>query len=189
MQKKFLIFSLIVVFALALNSCAGTNTNSAAATENTVATFETTAAADSSMDDVAAQSLQLAIGVINLRNSQYPVDATQAATLIPLFQDLQSLLGGTHDANQVKSAVDAIQAALTADQIQAITDMGTLTLDDLMMGGRDGQMNGTPDPNMTPGAGGPGGNGQGGPGGENGQDRPQGTPGAGGPGERDHTRR
>jgi hypothetical protein len=78
--------------------------------------------------------------------------------------------------------VDAIKAAVTADQIQAITDMGALTLDNLTMGGRDGQMNGTPDPNMAPGAGRPGGNGQGGPGGDNGQGGGQGTPGAGGPG-------
>lgn len=66
--------------------------------------------------------------------------------------------------------MDAIKTALTAEQTQAIADMGTLTIDDLVMGGRGGgpaTANGTPDPGMmqgTPGAGNPGGpgNGQGG---------------------------
>lgn len=178
MQKKLMMFSLIVVLVMALSACTGTTSSSAAATNDSAAVVVTTVSAVTSLDDVAAQSLQLAIGVINLRSTQVVIDATQAATLIPLFQNLQTLLAGTYDASQVQSAVDAIKAALTADQIQAISDMGTLTLDNLAMGGRGGQMNGTPDPNMTPQAGGPGG----GPGDANGQGGPQGTPEAGAPG-------
>jgi len=181
MQKKIMIFSLIVVFALVLSACNGTSSTPAVATENEAIAVGTNAIADTSLDNVAAQSLQLAIGVINLRSSQVPIDTAQAETLISLFQNLQTLLGGSYDASQVQSALDAIKAALTAEQIQAISDMGTLTLDNLMMGGKGGQMNGTPDPNMTPDP-----NitpGVGGRGGGNGQGGPQGPPGAGGPGD------
>lgn len=175
MQKKLIILSLIVVLALALAACSSAAATTVA-TENTTAA-DTNAGTNSSLDDVANQSLQLALGVMNLRSTQYQVDATQSATLVPLFQNLQTLLSGdAYSASQVQSALDVIKAALTADQLEAITEMGALSLDNLTMGGRGGQMNGTPDPNMAQGT-----PGTGGPGGDNGQ-MPQGTPGAGGPG-------
>jgi hypothetical protein len=188
MQKKFLIISFVVLLAVVLSACG--NTNTAAATESVVE--ETTAASDSSLDEVAAASLQLALGVTNLRNTDYQIDATQAATLITLFQNYQTLLSGTYDASQVQSALDGIKAALTADQLQAIDDMGALTLDDLTMG-RGGRADGTPDATMIEGTpdpsmmqgGGPGGDGGGpggGPQGGSGGQAPEGTPGAGGPG-------
>jgi hypothetical protein len=178
MQKKLKILSLIVVLALALTACSSAAATTIA-TENSSAA-NTSVATDSSLDDVANQSLQLALGVMNLRSTEYQIDATQSTALVPLFQNLQTLLNSdAYSASQVQSALDAIKAALSADQLQAITDMGTLTLDNLTMGGRGGQMNGTPDPSMALGT--PGAGGAGGPGGDNGQ-MPQGTPGTGGPG-------
>lgn len=180
MHKKFLVISLVVLLAMVLSACGNTNT-AAAAAESVVE--GTTAASDSSLDEVAAASLQLALGVTNLRNTDYQIDATQAATLISLFKNYQTLLSGTYDAAQVQSALDGIKAALTADQLQAIEDMGTLTLDDLTMG-RGSKAGGTPDASMAEGTPDPSMMQGGGPGGapQGGGQAPEGTPGAGGPG-------
>jgi len=182
MQKR-IVFFVVVILALMLAAC-GTPAATVAATEVNQVSAATVAVDNSSaLDDVASQSLQLAIGVIDLRGSATAIDATQAATLTPLFESLKTLLSNsTIDAAQVQTALDSIKSALTADQVQAISDMGTLTLDSLTMGGPGNgiAMQGTPGAGQAPAMQGtPDQNMQGG--GQQGQP-PSGTPGAGGAG-------
>jgi hypothetical protein len=64
---------------------------------------------------------QLILGALLLENTDQAVDGEQAAELLPLFQKLKSLNGGTTPSAQDKTALlDQIQGTLTPDQIHAM---------------------------------------------------------------------
>ncbi len=152
--------------------------------------------------------MQLALGMLKLEGSDLAVTSTQAATLLPLWQTALSLSQAEPvDQEALQTALEAIQAAMTTAQLEAIQSMqwtsadlaalaetlgielpigpqGTPSPDQLATLQASGQ--GGPPPMGTPGAGGPGGGQGGGPGGAGGPPaggQPGGAPGggAGGP--------
>jgi hypothetical protein len=131
---------------------------------------------------------QLAIGTLYLQSTNQPITVDQAATLLPLWQSLQSLMQPTQttdaanstpgtpaDETAIAAALDSIEAAFTAEQktlleAQTQEQLQTWAQEQGLMGAGGQGM-----PDGTPGAGGPNGNGQG-------ALPANGTPGAGGPG-------
>lgn len=146
-------------------------------------TAETTAVAELSADfaDALTVSGQLALGTMQLEGTDLAVDEVQAATLLPLWQALQSLTNSDTTAEAELAAVARqIERTMTAEQIQAIADMAltTTALTEVMESGALGGFGGRggPDAEGTggfsrgqgggPGGGGPGGGPGGLPGGE-----------------------
>jgi hypothetical protein len=127
-------------------------------------------------------SMWLALGTLNLEGTDLAVTPQQAATLLPLWQAADSLAtSGNASSTDLEAAFQQIQAAMTADQLQAIQSMDlsdqnmqALT-QKLGIAMPAGQATLTPEQQATLEAGGyssAGANGQ----------PPAGTPGPGGPG-------
>ena len=115
-MKKTL-FTLIMIFALALTACGGTEA-------------ETTGLTDDYENAISVQ-LQLSAGTFALEGTDLAVDAAQAADLIPLWQVLNSLNeSGTAAPEELDALVVQIQETMTTEQINAITSM-QLTLEDM----------------------------------------------------------
>jgi hypothetical protein len=122
---------------------------------------------------------QLALGIVQLDETELAVDEVQAAELLPLWQALQSLQNSDTAAEaEINAVISQIQEGMAPEQIQAIVDMA-LTTDsltalaeggDLAFGFRgqagnvDSGLTGEGFPGGFPGAG-PGGGSGGGPGG------------------------
>ncbi len=82
-------------------------------------------------DSDLSPAAQLALGTLQLEDSDNAVDETQAATLLPLWQAYQSLSSDeTTAAAELDALAGQIERAMTAAQQQAIADM-KLTTDSL----------------------------------------------------------
>lgn len=69
-------------------------------------------------------SMSLALGTLNLEGTDLAVTSQQAATLLPLWQAADSLAtSGNASSADLEAAFQKIQAAMTADQLQAIQSM------------------------------------------------------------------
>jgi hypothetical protein len=102
--------------------------------------------------------MQLMLGTVKLDETEYPIDAEQAAALLPLWQALRSLASSDTTAQAEMDAVIAsIQDGMTAEQMAAIEAM-ELTMRDFTdvaetlgietgFGGRFGEM--TPEMQAT----------------------------------------
>jgi hypothetical protein len=77
-------------------------------------------------------ALQLAIGTLSLDSSAVPIDAQQAAALLPLWKGARSLAQSDTAADQeITALVAQIQAGLTAEQLQYIQSMTAQELSSL----------------------------------------------------------
>jgi hypothetical protein len=75
---------------------------------------------------------QLILGTLKLEETENAVTAEQAAQLLPLWQTLQVLSESDTAADQeIEALTTQIQETMTAEQMQAITDMN-LTREDMM---------------------------------------------------------
>ena len=126
MQRKrttWIIVAVVAVLALVLALGACTPTGGAAETS----------AADGAvtLTDGDLSAAQLALGTLQLEDTEQAIDETQAATLLPLWQAYQTLSqSDTTAAVELEALAGQIQRAMTAAQVQAIADM-ELTADTL----------------------------------------------------------
>ena len=184
MKRKALVFSIIL--SLILAAC-GSSASTAAAQNSAGGGTPNGVALGTSYDNAASVELQLLAGTMKLEGTNLAVTADQAAILLPLWKQVQSLgqdmgpgqggpsqtqdsatpaaaSAGSDTQTQIDGLLNQIQAAMNAEQIQAIAEM-QITQDSILsvMQTKGSTMGGN---------GGPGGNGQ----------APQGTPPAGGEG-------
>jgi len=69
-------------------------------------------------------AMQLALGMFKLDSSAYPVDAQQAATLLPLWKAARTLGKSDSTADEeIAGLIKQIQSSLTAQQLQVIQGM------------------------------------------------------------------
>ncbi|HET6445067.1 MAG TPA: hypothetical protein VFI27_10870 [candidate division Zixibacteria bacterium] len=134
MTKKLLLILVTALAVLALSACGGD-------AEPSVQT-ESGTQSDSPVEEKAAEPVtvrvqlsegyadalsldgQLAIGTVQLDDTDLAVDAEQAAELIPLWQAFQSLSSSDTTAEaELQAVLKQIQGTMTAEQIAAIADM------------------------------------------------------------------
>lgn len=137
-----LVFGLALVLALA--ACGQSNDQGAAGES---AAINGNTAADSSADASGAETIvaqisdnfdgalspagQLALGTLQLEDSELAVNEEQAAELLPLWQALLSLSNSETTAKvEMDAVLKQIQSGMTAEQVATITGM-KLTGDDL----------------------------------------------------------
>ena len=123
MKKVMILVGILVV--MMLTACGGTSgedTAVAAPLNNGNAT--STNQLSDSFENALSVQMQLAVGVLALEGGSMAVDVEQAATLLPLWQAVQSMsASGTAAAAEITAVVNQIQATMTPDQIAAIAEM------------------------------------------------------------------
>ncbi|MBM3180716.1 MAG: hypothetical protein FJZ86_10205 [Chloroflexi bacterium] len=122
MKQIFLPF--VILLALVLASCSGTAatapTSDIYVSQNLPADYE----------GALAVRNQLALGTIELNQTDLAISIEQAQTLVPLWQALRSTQqsGGTAQA-EVSALLTQIESAMTPEQLQAIVNMKLLQTD------------------------------------------------------------
>lgn len=120
-MKKILIGVLMVTIVLGMAGC-GT---AAAEIQDEVPRL------DETYENALPVQVQLMLGTLKLENSELAVDAAQAQALIPLWKAVRSLASSDTSAEaEISAVLDQIQAAMEAEQIEAIAAM-QLTEDDV----------------------------------------------------------
>lgn len=127
MFKKLFWNLSIFIFILAFASaCSGsqsglTSTQTGTALES---------ALDTSYTDALSVPNQLALGILKLEETDYPIDAAEAENLVPLWKVLRTLSNSDSVATEeVNAAIHQIEATLTTEQVKAIAQM-RLTAED-----------------------------------------------------------
>jgi hypothetical protein len=132
-MQKWIILPLIIIAMLLLSACNSAAPSSAADTAGE-ATSETTVESgaaqesgnvrlEASAGDLSVQA-QLALGTLQLEDTELAVDEALAAELLPLWQALQSLSNSDTTAEaELTAVVNQIQDTMNQDQIQAIAAM------------------------------------------------------------------
>lgn len=117
---------LLIILALALAACSSAAPAAAPAGESYVS-----ATLDTSYDGALSARNQLALGTLNLAESDTAITPEQAETLLPLWQVLlNSQKSGTGADAETNAIMRSIEESLTAEQIAAIKAM-QLTQTDL----------------------------------------------------------
>ena len=124
---KNIFLPLVFLFALLLASCSGT----AAPASTTSGDLYVSQNLPVDYEDALAVRNQLALGTLELIQSDSAISAEQAQTLLPLWQALRSTqqAGGTAQA-EVNALLTQIEAAMTPEQLQSIASM-KLTFTDM----------------------------------------------------------
>jgi hypothetical protein len=122
-MMKFLNYALLIIM-MGLAACSPT---AAADTETAVASNKSDTQSTQLSDDYQdALSItgQLAVGTVQLEETDLAVDAAQAAELLPLWQALQALGQSDMAAEaEINAVVNQIQKGMTPAQIETIADM------------------------------------------------------------------
>ncbi len=123
MKKIFL--PLAFLFALLLASCSGT-----AAPAPTGGDTYVSQNLPTDYEGALAVRNQLALGTLELNQTELAISAEQAQTLLPLWQALRSTqqAGGTAQA-EVSALLTQIESAMTPEQLQSIVAMKLLQTD------------------------------------------------------------
>ena len=118
-MKRFFIPSLVILLALLLASCGGTASTTGTSTDAYVSPN-----LDTGYENALNARLQLTLGSLKLAETNTPITADQAASMLPLWQALQNM---TRTGNSAQAEVNAllaqIEAAFTPGQLTAIRAM------------------------------------------------------------------
>lgn len=130
-MKKLVSHIILVLTVLSLSACSAAQS----ALSQPDATSEDTISGNGSGSSQGNYEMplimQLALGSIKLDESSYPIEAQQAAELLPLWKAYRSLSQSDTAATQeLEGLVNQIQRSMTAEQIQAIKDMN-LSMQDM----------------------------------------------------------
>lgn len=119
------VLPLIVCAALLLSACSGLQKLNAAAQS-----APASGSAASSTQGLSA--LQLAAGTLSLKDSRVPLEAAQAAALLPLWKAARTLANSDTAAEvEITALVAQIQAGLTAEQVTYIQSLSAEQLSSL----------------------------------------------------------
>ena len=118
----------IILLSLLLASCSGTAAPASTTSSNSDAYVSPNL--DVSYENALNARLQLTLGSLKLAETNTPITADQAATMLPLWQALQNM---TRTGNSAQAEVNAllgqIEAAFNPEQLTAIRAMGLTSAD------------------------------------------------------------
>lgn len=125
-MKRFsglFVFGLVVVSLLV--ACGGDGAETAVSNETeTSANTITALRLTDDYDDALSVQSQLAVGTLQLEETDLAVDAVLAGEILPLWQALQSLSNsGTAAAAELTAVLNQIQSTMKPEQISAIAEM------------------------------------------------------------------
>jgi len=149
MKKTTLLISVLLLAAIFISACSAAGSEASADTENVaIAAGESDDSADISDAEEAetpsdghlaaeaegvrqrlaegemSLSMKLTLGTFKLEETTYPIDAKQAADLLPLWKALRSLSESeTVASEEIEAIINQIQDTMSAEQIAAIEGM------------------------------------------------------------------
>lgn len=127
-MKRIFIPTLTILFALFLASCGGTATP--ASTTSTNSDIYVSSNLDVSYENALNARLQLTLGSLKLAETNSPIMADQAETMLPLWQALQNMTRTGNSAQaEVNAVLTQIEAAFTPEQLTAIRAMELTSAD------------------------------------------------------------
>lgn len=127
-MKRIFIPTLTIIFALLLASCGGT-AEPASTTSSNPDTY-VSPSLDLSYENALSTRLQLTLGSLKLAETNTPITAEQAATMLPLWQALQNMTKTGNSAQaEVNALLGQIEAAFTPEQLTAIREMKLTSAD------------------------------------------------------------
>jgi hypothetical protein len=124
-MKTWHIITGFVLVAAVLTACGGTQ---ATPTSETVSTGYTSDVLDTNYEGALDAGGQLALGTLQLEETEHAVTPEQAKTLIPLWQALQG--GGVTVQAEMEAVLKQIEGTMTTEQLEAISAM-QLTQEDV----------------------------------------------------------
>lgn len=138
-MKRSITGILAVLIVLALASCnrgdeaeastgGGTSANATQDNANTVSDNSSDSVFDNSYEGALPPTNQIMLGILSLEGTDDAVNGAQAATMLPLWQALQS--GSIQNQSERAAILRQIESALTDAQIEAIGAM-RLTFTDM----------------------------------------------------------
>ena len=114
-MKKWIGLLMVIGFALVLVACSSTESSTAAVE----------GAGTPGGSETSSLAIQLALGTLKLEQTEYAIDAAQAAQLLPLWKAALSLgQSDTTAAAERNGLVKQIQKSMAAEQLEAIQAMG-----------------------------------------------------------------
>jgi len=138
MSKNHFLITILIGLLLILPGCT-TDETAVSATNSTPGNGKVRLSADYK-DALAVQS-QLAVGTLQLEETELAVDEALAGELLPLWQAVQSLSGSETAASaEVDAVINQIQDTMQPAQVQAIADMA-LTNEKLTAMFESGELN------------------------------------------------
>jgi len=125
-MNKIMILLLIPVFLLALSACGRTAEQgfqvAVAKEDQKTETDKIRLTAD--FEDALSVQAQLALGTVQLEETELAVDEPLATEILPLWQAVQSLSNSDTAAElEINAVINQIQDTMKVEQIEAITDM------------------------------------------------------------------
>jgi hypothetical protein len=123
-MKSWHILASLLLVAGALTACGGAE---ATETDEAAAIDYEGAALDTRYEGALDAGNQLALGTLQLEETEYAVTPEQAKTLLPLWQALR---GGVTAEDEISAVLRGIEGAMTEEQLAAVANM-QLTQDDV----------------------------------------------------------
>jgi len=132
MKQTTIVISIALLGLLLLTAC---GTSSQSNTEQAGVEAESSGGIDAALLDTGLAitpvpgaggqplAMQLALGTFRLEDTDYPVDAEQAAALLPLWKAARSLSQSeTAATEELQAVIDQIEDTMTAEQLAALAD-------------------------------------------------------------------
>ena len=127
-MKRIFISTLIVTFTLLLVACLGTAGSAPTAATNSGTYVSPNL--DVSYENALSVRLQLTLGSLKLAETNTPITAEQAKTMLPLWQALQNMTNTGNSAQaEVNALLGQIEASFAPEQLTAIREMKLISTD------------------------------------------------------------
>jgi hypothetical protein len=134
-MKKMITITVMLVSVVFLAACSSGKTSTT--TEASVGTVEAVRLSTAYADHALPVEMQLVVGSLTLKDSDYSLDPELAGTLLPYWKVYDSLLSSDTAAQEEKDAlIEQIQDSMSPDQLNYISSL-QLTSDNLMQQVRD----------------------------------------------------
>ncbi len=114
MKRKPYFYLVTILLMVILSACSGTSTETATSTTSTREVTEIKGDSENGTDTIT----ELIIGTLMLADTDYPVTAEQAMTMLPLWQLYQSMVSeDTTASEELDAIINQIQKVFTEDQL------------------------------------------------------------------------
>jgi hypothetical protein len=149
-RMKKIIFVIMMIMMLVLAACSNVDEVEDSGTIQTTPTSIMADAFDLEFEDAASSRTQLAFGTLQLQESEYPLSAEEAQTLLPLWQALLALESNPDTADEEINAIqDQIIKSMQPEQLQTIASMQITNADLTIFYTDHGLVISTPVPGTT----------------------------------------
>jgi len=124
MKKNLTVVIVVLLMSVLFTSCGNTNEADSLNNVNKIDNPTSTSRLTLDYENALNVDQQLALGIVKLDETEYPVEREQASTLLPLWKAIKSLSDSEIAAEEeINALFGQIEGELTDEQIAAIVEM------------------------------------------------------------------